>query len=117
MNKTPRRYEKADAHTIRIIVEKEDNIPIAQLIETRLKLIADNDRAIKVIANIDEMLAKAKELGIVPAPDKKIVPVPKKTENKKIRKLHEGTSEENPTDPNKTNPLTKDSGKSSENKK
>jgi len=82
MNKTPRRYEKADAHTIRIIVEKEDNIPIAQLIETRLKLIADNGRALKVIANIDEMLAKAKELGIVPAPDKKIIPIPKEDPNK-----------------------------------
>ena len=75
--KTPRRYEKVDAHTLRLIVEKADDIPLAQLIETRRKVQADLDRSVRVIANIDEMLAKAKELGIVPKP-KAIPEKPKK---------------------------------------
>lgn len=31
MSKIPRRYEKVDDHTIRIIVEKSENIPVARL--------------------------------------------------------------------------------------
>lgn len=88
MSKIPRRYEKVDDHTIRIIVEKSENIPVARLLENKQKireaiknleadLKAEKERSLKVIKNIDEMIAKAKELGITPAPDKKIVPVPK----------------------------------------
>ncbi len=74
MSKKPRRYEKVDKHVIRLITEEAQNIPITELIETRRKIVSDRDRAIKVIVNIDEILAKAKALGITPeSKDKNIL--------------------------------------------
>ena len=82
MNKIPRRYEKVDDHTIKLIVEQAENVPVSRLIENKKKLVKQREEINKVIENIDEMLAKAKELGITPAPDKKIVPVPKEKPKK-----------------------------------
>lgn len=83
MNKIPRRYEKVDDHVIKIIVEKAEDVPVAKLVENKQKLEGERDRIVQVIKNIDEMLEKAKELGITPEPKaKKIVPVSKKPEIK-----------------------------------
>ena len=80
------RYEKVDNNTIRIYIEKPSDVPIEQLIENRKKMLesiaqeeqdlaehkAENQirESIKaskqIIANIDEMLAKCAEFGIVP---------------------------------------------------
>jgi len=69
------KFEKADANTIRIIVEKANDVPLSQLVDNRKKLLeqkeqlrkdlAKNEEMIdQTIKNIDEILEEAKKLGI-----------------------------------------------------
>ncbi len=71
------RFEKVDAHTLKIIIEQITDVPISQLLDNKEKIHTDlkrrkvenqqyEDSMIKVLKNIDEMLEVAKELGIVP---------------------------------------------------
>ena len=70
------KFEKVDDNIIRIIVEKANEVPLAQLIDNRKKLLEqkrqlkkdalEQDKMIdQTIKNIDEILAEAKKLGIV----------------------------------------------------
>lgn len=81
MNKP--KFEKVDGHTIRIVVEKIDEVPLAKLLENREKLLEykktlkeqlketiakiqeQEDAVNQSLKNIDEILAEAKKLGIV----------------------------------------------------
>ena len=69
------KFEKVDAHTIRIIVEKFDDVPLTELLDNRKKMVAQKEQLKKdvlaqekmvdqTIKNIDEILAEAKKLGI-----------------------------------------------------
>ena len=69
------KFEKADANTIRIIVEKANDVPLSQLVDNRKKILeqkeqlrkdlAKNEEMIdQTIKNIDEILEEAKKLGI-----------------------------------------------------
>lgn len=89
------RFSKVDNYTIRITIDKIDEVPLATLIKNKEQLIegrkkmyqAVKDQEIviaKRIKDIDEILAKAKELGIVaePIPEKPKEPkIIKKAEN------------------------------------
>ena len=66
MNKTPRRYAKVDEHTIKLIVEKEQIIDLANLLEAKKQLesqIADLQARSE---NINEIIAEAIKLKITP---------------------------------------------------
>lgn len=60
------KFEKVDDNTIRIIVEKADEVPLARLIETRKQIVEQRDNMNKTLKNIDEILTEAKKLGITP---------------------------------------------------
>jgi ATP-dependent Clp protease ATP-binding subunit ClpA len=95
MKKIPKpKFEKVDDNTIRIIVEKIQNVPLSQIIDNREKLLKqkkqmkeDVETQEKIIdqtiKNIDEVLAEAKRLGIVAKPIKPIPPA--------IRQMKEGS--------------------------
>lgn len=66
MTRIPRRYEKIDAHTIKLIVEKEQKLDLAGLIEAETQL---NDQIKDLIGrrdNISEIIAEATNMGITP---------------------------------------------------
>ena len=96
MNTPQPRFEKADAFTIRIIIDKIDEVPLAQLIKNKEQLIEGRTKMyqavkdqevviIKRIKDIDEILKEAKALGIVAKP------TPEKPEPPEIRKIKEGS--------------------------
>ena len=66
MPKIPRRYEKADAHTIKLIVEKEQQLDLAGLIEAETQLNVQIKDLIGRLENISEIIAEAKKMGITP---------------------------------------------------
>ena len=67
------KYEKVNNHTIRIIIEKAEEVPITRLIKNLKDLEQERDRINKVIDNINDILHKAIELKITPEPkDKKV---------------------------------------------
>ena len=59
------KFEKVDEHTIRIIDEKSDEVKISSLVENLKQLVEKRDQINKVIANIEEILKNANELGII----------------------------------------------------
>jgi hypothetical protein len=83
------RFEKVDDNTLRVIIEKPDDVQIEKLIENRAKVLesieaeqksldtheaetqqrASIEAQKKIIANIDEMLKYCKLNGIVPKPN------------------------------------------------
>ncbi len=74
MNKTPRRYEKVDKHTIKLITENATNIDLGDLIKTRQLFIEKIEDLNVRLQNTNEIIAEAKKLGIIPKPkDKKIL--------------------------------------------
>lgn len=60
------KYEKVDEHTIRIIMEKADNVSITKLLNDLKQLEEKRDQINTVIENIKIILNNAKDLGIVP---------------------------------------------------
>ncbi len=68
MNKIPR-YEKVDNHTIQVIVEKATNLDLAGLIKGREQVAQQIKDLSARLKNIDDVIVKAKELGIVPKVD------------------------------------------------
>lgn len=90
------RFEKADANTIRIIIDKIDEVPLAQLIKNKEQLIEGRKKMYQTVKNqeimitkrikdIDEVIAEAKRLGIVAKPE------PVKPKAPKIIKRKEGS--------------------------
>jgi len=64
MNKP--RYEKVDANTLKVIIEKASDVPLSQLIDNKTKIEGEIKRMQEVLKNINEMLVEAKKLGVVP---------------------------------------------------
>ena len=58
------KFKKVDKHTIRIIVEKANDVPVAQLLDNKKQLLEQKKSLETTIKNIDEILAEAKRLGI-----------------------------------------------------
>lgn len=63
---TPRpKFEKVDAHTIRIVVERAEDVPLAKLVENRVTLLEQKKAIEQTLKNLDEILEAGKKLGIV----------------------------------------------------
>ena len=60
------KYEKVDAHTIKIIVEKSQNVPLFQIIENKKKLLEQKAQIEATLINIDNILGEARKLKITP---------------------------------------------------
>lgn len=60
----PRRYEKVDEHTLRVVVEKSQEVDLATLVKNRKKIQEDVDVLNQRLKDIDEVIAEAKALGI-----------------------------------------------------
>ena len=58
------KFEKVDKHTIRIIVEKANEVPLAQLLDNKKQLLEQKKALEETLKNINEILAEAKKLGI-----------------------------------------------------
>ena len=65
------RYEKVDAHTIRIIQERATEVDLANLLKSK----SDIENNLKILQKQleihEEMIAEAKKLGITPKQEKK----------------------------------------------
>lgn len=58
------KFKKVDKHTIRITVEKSNDVPLVQLVENRRQLLEQKKALETTIKNIDEIIVEAKKLGI-----------------------------------------------------
>ena len=65
MKKYPK-FEKVDANTIKIIIEKSNNVPLAQIMQNRKQLLENLAQGKQALKNIDEIIENAKKLGITP---------------------------------------------------
>jgi len=61
---TPK-FEKVNDNTIRIIVERAEDVPLAKLVENRAKLLEQKKNIEQTLKNVDEILEAGKKLGIV----------------------------------------------------
>ena len=87
MKQIPRRYEKVDANTIKIIIEKENNFPLSAIMQNREQLLKKKAQTEEALKNIDEIIENAKRLGITPKEkDKMLVIKEIKDENPKKEK-------------------------------
>jgi len=64
------KYEKVDAHTIKVITERATNIDLAGLIKGREQLIKQRDGINERLKEIDKVIKEAKKLGIIPKKEK-----------------------------------------------
>ena len=60
------KFEKVNDHTIRIIIEKADEVPLAKLIETKKQIEEKLIQLNQTLTSINEILGNAEKLGIVP---------------------------------------------------
>lgn len=60
------KFEKVNDNTIRIIVERADEVPLAKLLETKKQLEEKKIQIEISLASINEILDNAEKLGIVP---------------------------------------------------
>jgi len=60
------KYKKVDANTIQVITEKKVNIDLAGLIKGKEALEKQLEELTKRLKGVNEVITKAKELGIVP---------------------------------------------------
>ena len=65
------KFEKVDKHTIKITVEKSDNIPLAVIYKNKETMLKQKEKAqealkqiTKAIYNLDEVIEEAEALGI-----------------------------------------------------
>ena len=63
MEKYPK-FQKTDAHTIKITVEKSNDVPLSVIMQNREKLLEQRAQIEVALKNIDEILESAKKLGI-----------------------------------------------------
>lgn len=73
------KFEKVDANTIRIIVEKANDVPLGQILNNEKQLLAQKKQIEDALQNIAEIKAQAKKLGITLKPKDKD---PRKKEKK-----------------------------------
>ena len=64
------KFEKVDKNTIRIIVERAEDVPLAKLVENRATLLEQKKTIEERLKNVDQVLATAKKLGIVAKKEK-----------------------------------------------
>ena len=60
------KYEKVDSHTIKIIVEKSQNVPLSQILANKQKLLEQKTQIETALKNIEELLKEAERLKITP---------------------------------------------------
>lgn len=60
------KYEKVNEHTIRIIVERGDEIPLTKLVENKRTLETKINQMQEALKTINEILEEAKNMGITP---------------------------------------------------
>ena len=65
MKKYPK-FEKVDANTIKVIVEKANNIPLSAIMQNKEQLLEQKAQIERALKNIDEIIENAKKLGITP---------------------------------------------------
>jgi len=58
------RFEKIDEHTIKIIMEKASNVPLAQILQNKEKLLEKKSEIEEALKHIDVIIAEAKKLDI-----------------------------------------------------
>ncbi len=66
------KYEKVDAHTIRVIKEQATDVALANLLAHRTKMTEDIKFLTESLKNLEVVIAEAKKLGITPKPEKEI---------------------------------------------
>ena len=71
MKEQPKRFEKADDNTLRLILERVENVPMATLISNKKQLEEKIAEFQRVLDNVNEMLEEATKLGIVPKKEEK----------------------------------------------
>ncbi len=64
------KYKKIDANTIQVITEKAVNLDLAGLIKGREQVAQQIKDLSARLKNIDDVIVKAKEMGIVPKVEK-----------------------------------------------
>lgn len=60
------KFKKVDNHTIEIIIEKSNKIPLSAIMQNREQLLEKKAQIEKALKNIDEIIENAKKLGITP---------------------------------------------------
>ena len=65
------RYEKVNAHTIRIIQERATEVDLANLLKSKKDIETNLQILQKQLEIHEEMIAEAKKLGITPKQEKK----------------------------------------------
>jgi len=65
MTKYPK-FEKVDDHTIRIIMEKANEVSLAKIIQNREQLLQQKKMVEEALKNVEKVLENAKKLGITP---------------------------------------------------
>lgn len=84
MSEKPKRFEKHDKYTLKIILEKTEHVDIGRLIANKKQLEEQLDQVLNVLKNVNQMLAEAKKLGLISKP---LIPAIPKL---KVRKIEEG---------------------------
>ncbi len=72
------KFEKVNDHTIKIIVEQEQAVPLFQIVENKKKLLTQKKQIESALNNIDEILKNAEKLGITAVPTQPPKPKEKK---------------------------------------
>ena len=67
------RFEKVDANTIRIVLEKVQEVPLANILETKKQLEEKLAQLTETLKNVNEIIENAEKLGIVAEEKKKDV--------------------------------------------
>lgn len=65
------KYEKANDHTIRIIFERADEVPLSKLVENKKQIEEKIKQLTDTLKSINDILANAEQLGIT-AEEKKV---------------------------------------------
>lgn len=58
------KFKKVDKHTIRIIIEKANDVPLIQLLDNKKELLEQKLMIEDRLKDIEKVLAEAKKLGI-----------------------------------------------------
>ena len=78
------RYEKVDAHTIKVIKEQASEVGLINLIKTREDLLNKIKSFNDGLKKLDVIIAEAKKLGITPKEKDKEIEFPKGVASEKL---------------------------------
>jgi len=74
--KVPKRYEKVNDNTLRIILEVQDDVTLNRLLanekqleERKTQLETELKQVTEILVNVNKMIEEAKKLGITPTPE------------------------------------------------